>query len=335
MRVILICSLAATLAGCSCLAPQQAIMGACADPERYNCFDNRAAATRIQAKSTTTKISSVARTKAVPAAQAAAPHLSQKASVKTAAAKNSKPKLASKATSSHVESKAPASKAGTGHDKAKPKLASKSGPVHKKAPTELAAKAVGPRAEPNGNVSILAPVHEKAKVTQVAKAVGPRAEPNGNVSILAPVHEKAKVTHAVEIPRQPIAVKSAAAQPVAPGPAPAPNQATAALAAKVQAPPLSAQAGEIFDPIVGRARSLVAARTADPASVEFVQMKRAIRKNDLGQPIDTICGRVKGKTTKSADRTEMPFLYIVRDDDAFIVDGSNLDAAAAYSSICK
>src|SRR5215471_9454514 len=65
MRAILICSLAATLAGCSCLAPRQAIMSACSDPERYNCSDNGATATRIQAKSTTTKISSVARTNAV------------------------------------------------------------------------------------------------------------------------------------------------------------------------------------------------------------------------------------------------------------------------------
>jgi hypothetical protein len=99
--------------------------------------------------------------------------------------------------------------------------------------------------------------------------------------------------------------------------------------------PLSAQGGEIFDPIIERAKSLVAWRTADPASVEFIQIKRALRKNDLGQPIDAICGRLKGKTTSSAGTTEMPFLYIVRDDNAFIVDGSNLDAAAAYSSICK
>jgi hypothetical protein len=45
-------------------------------------------------------------------------------------------------------------------------------------------------------------------------------------------------------------------------------------------------------------------------------MKRALRKKTFGQPIDTICGRVKGKR-KSGERTgEMPFLYLVKEDTA-------------------
>jgi len=65
-------------------------------------------------------------------------------------------------------------------------------------------------------------------------------------------------------------------------------------------------------------------------------MKRAARKNTLGQPIDTICGYVKGKTSSDADVREMPFLYLVKEDEVYIVDGgADTMAAAAYSNICK
>jgi hypothetical protein len=66
-------------------------------------------------------------------------------------------------------------------------------------------------------------------------------------------------------------------------------------------------------------------------------MKRALRKNTFGQPIDTICGRVKGKR-KSGERTgEMPFLYLVKEDTAYIVVDGNSEsvAAVAYRTICN
>ena len=61
-------------------------------------------------------------------------------------------------------------------------------------------------------------------------------------------------------------------------------------------------------------------------------MKRALRKNTFGQPIDTICGRVKGKR-KSGERTgEMPFLYLVKEDTAYIVvDGTICNSPDARS----
>ena len=44
----------------------------------------------------------------------------------------------------------------------------------------------------------------------------------------------------------------------------------------------------------------------------------------LDEPVDTICGYVKGKNASGGDTEEMPFLYIIRDDrdgEAYLVDG--------------
>ena len=73
----------------------------------------------------------------------------------------------------------------------------------------------------------------------------------------------------------------------------------------------------------------------DPASAEFVDMKRAIDKNTLGQPFEIICGRVKGKKKSGESTGERPFLYLVKEDEAFIV-GANPDsmAAIAYRAHC-
>ena len=49
-------------------------------------------------------------------------------------------------------------------------------------------------------------------------------------------------------------------------------------------------------------------------------MKRAIRKNMIGRPVDTICGHVRGKNASGGDAWDRPFLYLVEDDDAYVVD---------------
>jgi hypothetical protein len=70
--------------------------------------------------------------------------------------------------------------------------------------------------------------------------------------------------------------------------------------------------------------------------VEFGQMKRAIRKNTLGKPVDTICGYVRGKNASGADTGDRPFLYLVKEDDAYVVDGKASSVAAiAYRNICN
>ena len=52
--------------------------------------------------------------------------------------------------------------------------------------------------------------------------------------------------------------------------------------------------------------------------------------------MDTICGHVKGKNASGGETGERPFLYLVKEDDAYVVDGKAGSAAAiAYRNICN
>ncbi len=65
-------------------------------------------------------------------------------------------------------------------------------------------------------------------------------------------------------------------------------------------------------------------------------MKRAIRKNMLGKSIDTICGRVKGTKASGENAGDWPFLYLVTEEEAYVVNGAaNSAAASAYRNICS
>jgi len=92
---------------------------------------------------------------------------------------------------------------------------------------------------------------------------------------------------------------------------------------------------ESSDSVLNKAKISVAAKMEDPASAEFGDMKRAIRKNTLGKPMDTICGHVRGKDASGSDTGERPFLYLVKEDDAYVVAGKDLAAAIAYRNICN
>jgi len=95
------------------------------------------------------------------------------------------------------------------------------------------------------------------------------------------------------------------------------------------------QPSETSDSVLKKAKTTIAAKMENPASAEFNDMNRAIRKNTFGQPIDTICGRVKGKKTSGEDTGERPFLYLVKENEAYVVDGGpNSVAATAYRTIC-
>ena len=110
---------------------------------------------------------------------------------------------------------------------------------------------------------------------------------------------------------------------------------SAVIEAKVEAP-ASSRPAETPDPVIVKAKTTIAAKLENPASAEFGEMKRAIRKNTLGQPVDTICGRVKGKKASGEDTGDRPFLYLVKDDDAYVVDGpAGSAAASAYRNICS
>ncbi|HZR88780.1 MAG TPA: hypothetical protein VFB02_18375 [Bradyrhizobium sp.] len=96
------------------------------------------------------------------------------------------------------------------------------------------------------------------------------------------------------------------------------------------------QAAERPDPVLERAKLSVAAKMENPASAEFGDMDHAFRKNTLGRATDTICGHVHGKTASGGNTGERPFLYLVKEDDAYVVDGKPDSAAAiAYRNICN
>lgn len=98
----------------------------------------------------------------------------------------------------------------------------------------------------------------------------------------------------------------------------------------------SSKPADTPDPVLVKAKTTVAAKLEDPASAEFGEMKRAMRKNTFGKSVDTICGRVKGKKPSGEDAADWPFLYLVTEDEAYVVNGaSNSAAASAYRNICS
>lgn len=97
----------------------------------------------------------------------------------------------------------------------------------------------------------------------------------------------------------------------------------------------SGQPSEISDPVLQKAKTTVAAKMEAPASAKFEDMKRAMRSDTFGQSIDTICGHVKGKTASGETTEKRPFLYVVKDDVAFVDYGNPGSVAAnAYRAIC-
>ena len=117
------------------------------------------------------------------------------------------------------------------------------------------------------------------------------------------------------------------------------QKAAAATTATPAAPPATppAPATDTSEAVVQKAKTKIAASIDEPASAEFGDMKRALRKNTFGQPIDTICGHVKGKKKSGEITGDLPFLYIVKDDTAYVVVDGNSEsvAAVAYRTICS
>ena len=110
---------------------------------------------------------------------------------------------------------------------------------------------------------------------------------------------------------------------------------TKVIEAKVEVP-ASVRHAETSDPVIIKAKATIAAKLEDPASAEFVEMRRANRQNTLGKSVDTICGRVKGKKVSGEDTGDRSFLYLVNEDEAYVVNGpENSAAASAYRNICS
>ena len=139
----------------------------------------------------------------------------------------------------------------------------------------------------------------------------------------------------------PVIVKSKSATAGRSGRKSSPKKPGSGDLAKAAAPraktgvPASERPAEVSDPVLDKAKVTIAAKMEDPGSVEFTDVKRTMRKKMLGRPVDTICGRVKGRSASGAE-TERPFLYLVKEDEAYVVDGkSGAAASTAYRNICN
>jgi len=169
------------------------------------------------------------------------------------------------------------------------------------------------------------PLASRAKPKKIAKTTAPSpAKPSTEA---APVEEKTD-SPIIMKPETPASEQpSGTSKPALKNPRPA-------IPAKmdVAAP---GQPAEASDFVLKKAKTTVAAKMEDLSSVEFEDMKRAMRKNTLGYSVDTICGHVKGKKVSGENTGERPFLYLVKEDEAYVADGNPESAAStAYRNIC-
>ena len=163
------------------------------------------------------------------------------------------------------------------------------------------------------------------KSNKVAMAAKPTAgKPRSETE---PVEEKASSRTITELE------VTGSAQPSA-TPTPVPKNATTTIGKKTESPATD-QSSETSDPVLKKAKITVAAKMENPAFAEFVDVKRVMRKNAFGQSFDFICGHVKDKKKSGEAAGERPFLYLVKEDEAFIVDGDpDSIAAIAYRTLC-
>ena len=65
-----------------------------------------------------------------------------------------------------------------------------------------------------------------------------------------------------------------------------------------------------LDPVIKKAKATIAAKMENPASVEFVEMKRADRKNALSATLSTPFAATSGGKTRQAEILEIGHFYI-------------------------
>jgi hypothetical protein len=311
MRTILVGTLAATLVGCSCLLPPQVSMEACKDAKGFACSDRAVASRPIEPKPESFKANSAT--------------LEAKTAI---AAKTEKPSpdddrhLATKKAKSTV-AKARVEPPASGQP------AEPSGPVIAMATTAKTAIAANTE-KPSSDDSDKDLATKKAKFTMTAAKVelpasGQPAEPSGPVIAMATTAKTAIAANTEKQSADDARDKDLATK----------KAKSTMTAAKVE-PPASVQPAEPSDPVITMAKTAIAAKLENPASAEFGEMKRSIRKNTFGQSVDTICGRVRGKKASGENTGDRPFLYLVKEDDAYVVDGPPSSAAAtAYRNICN
>ena len=196
------------------------------------------------------------------------------------------------------------------------------GPVPEKEPTiagKTESQATGQPSETSD------PVLNKATTAIGGKTEAPAS--GQPVETSGPVPEKEPTTIAGKTESQATGQPSETSDPVL-------NKATTAIGGETEAP-ATGQPPETSDPVLKKAKIMVAAKMEDPTYAEFVDMKRVTRKNSFGEPFEIICGHVKGKMKSGEATGERPFLYLVKEDEAFIVGGNpDLMAAIVYRAQC-
>jgi hypothetical protein len=160
-------------------------------------------------------------------------------------------------------------------------------------------------------------VPNKAMTTIGAKAVTPTSPQPSNES------DKEKIASLI------------ATVPESSATSPQPSENLKSIVGSTTNVATSGQASEASDPVLEKAETTVAGKMENPASAEFEDMTRAIRKDPFGQSIDTICGHVRGKKVSGVETGKRAFLYLVKEDIAFVDYGvSGSVAANAYRVVC-
>jgi len=187
------------------------------------------------------------------------------------------------------------------------------------------------------------PVEEKANSRTITEPeVPPSTQP---LATPGPVPKKEPTTIGGKAESQATGQPSETSDPV-------PKKETTTIAGKTEGPasgqpaetsgiggkaegPATGQPSETSDPVLKKAKIMVAAKMEDPTYAEFVDMKRVMRKNSFGEPSEIICGHVKGKMESGEATGDRPFLYLVKEDEAFIVGGNPTSLAAiVYRAHC-
>jgi len=168
------------------------------------------------------------------------------------------------------------------------------------------------------------PVPNKATTTIGGKTEGPASDHPAEMSN--------------PVPKKPITIGAKTESPTSGQPSetsdPVPKKEPTTIGAKTEGP-ASDQPSETSDPVLKKAKITVAAKMEDPTYAEFADMKRVMRKNSFGEHFEIICGHVKGKMKSGEATGDRPFLYLVKEDEVFIV-GGNPDSMAAivYRAQC-
>ena len=107
-----------------------------------------------------------------------------------------------------------------------------------------------------------------------------------------------------------------------------PDNAITTSSIAVRPAPQTSQFDDQSDPAIKKAKATITAKMGNPASVEFVEIKRASDANALGNSSDIVCGFVREK-----NGGPRPFLYLVPKDEVYI--GGYSIATSAYRHICS